>query len=299
MTWEFLNNYLHMTKKWSNIVQVVNIITLSKNVIFNMLKYTSNKPELIVTWTEKNGHQGDFESSDDKCNFGNVVQKISTYEENARRSVAGSSPFGRNQKKCRIGVPLVGMHNACGLPVVAWPECKDSKNLGNSIRNPRYRSRTQPKRRTSNQEEPEHSRTRKFATRSSLPKKRLLRKASFKNSRTNTLPAFKSLGLQMQKSRDFDVTRMSSKRKTLYAKDDGNEAVGVLTSLCLNPLARSRNGAYMMWWKFFFFCILAWRRWDIFIGKEKDTFLLSGEEFVEIIIWIESTISQVLLDFQN
>nr|XP_033326873.1 uncharacterized protein LOC117220732 [Megalopta genalis]XP_033326874.1 uncharacterized protein LOC117220732 [Megalopta genalis] len=60
---------------------------------------------------------------------GHVGQKISAYEENARCSGRNWEYSDRYQvlpeiKKHRtIGVPLVGMHNACGLPVVAsWPD---------------------------------------------------------------------------------------------------------------------------------------------------------------------------------
>jgi len=39
----------------------------------------------------------------------------------------------------------------------------------------------------------------------------------------------------------------SAKRTTLYAKDDGEEPVQVLKSLCLNPLARANPETNMMW----------------------------------------------------
>lgn len=53
-----------------------------------------------------------------------------------------------------------------------------------------------------------------------------------------------------QQSAFVSLRSSGGKRKTLYAKDaDGEEAVRVLSNLCLNPLARnSKRASFMMWW---------------------------------------------------
>lgn len=97
---------------------------------------------------------------------GHVGQKISAYEQNVRRSPRGSNPRYRSHFEVRghrtIGVPLVGMHNACGLPVVAsWHDhelldpLRISRGIAGTVgpiyKSPRMvpnaRRRTQPKRR--------------------------------------------------------------------------------------------------------------------------------------------------------
>lgn len=96
---------------------------------------------------------------------GHVGKKISAYEENERRSLRDFNPKYRSLFEVKghrtIGVPLVGMHNACGLPVVAsWNDhefldpLRVSRRIARTVR-PIYRSprtmsnvkrRTQPKR---------------------------------------------------------------------------------------------------------------------------------------------------------
>ncbi|KZC10164.1 hypothetical protein WN55_01147, partial [Dufourea novaeangliae] len=231
---------------------------------------------------------------------GHVVQKISAYEENARRS-------GRNwdftdnfqilpdtKKHRTIGVPLVGMHNACGLPVVAsWPNHElleplriRSRVIGTLrpiFKGPRAsdrRHRTHPKRRAP---QPNQTMSRKnrtvdlknsdkkvdypsikslvsLDTGSGEVRKRRRRRPSFKakhigtfSSRNSTRHTCKS---HIKRSKENSVngsTRRksfeteSTKRQTLYARDDGDDAVQVLKNLCLNPLARTKSETDMIW----------------------------------------------------
>ncbi|KAK9296697.1 hypothetical protein QLX08_009369 [Tetragonisca angustula] len=231
---------------------------------------------------------------------GHVGQKISAYEENAKRSSRNWETFDTYQvfpeiKKHRaIGVPLVGMHNACGLPVVAsWhdhellePLRVKGRVLGtlrpifkgqhSSIN---FRHRTHPKRKMPTN----HSISRKnrlqdlneFDKKIDYPsikslvslepgmdevRKKRRRRPSFKAKRIGT---FSSKSTTKRKGRSHGRTDKentltgsfrrksfgtgSVKRQTLYARDDGEEAVQVLKSLCLNPLARTKSETDMIW----------------------------------------------------
>lgn len=237
---------------------------------------------------------------------GHVVQKISVYEENSRE------PKRRSLESCRrrqLGVPLVGMHNACGLPVIApWPTqvnlnpAQASGRIVATLRPlpkiplavPTGKSRTHPKRKA-----PQHPgqsavfrSPKKFAPKShrvcgiagdsivgfvSVPEitksvkkhNKSQRRPSFKVNRMNTFPSrhsrdasidgssrttFKSVKNEAKRRSPIlgtfgrrSLKRGSAKRRTLYAKDDGDDAAKALSTLCLNPLARGREATNMIW----------------------------------------------------
>lgn len=233
---------------------------------------------------------------------GHVGQKISAYEENAKRGNRNWTSLDTyqifpetNLKKHRaIGVPLVGMHNACGLPVVAsWHDhelleplrVKGGKILGtlrpivkgSSRASINFRHRTHPKRRMVETNQSISKRSQVLDLKESdkkidypsikslvsleadgLRKKRRHR-SSFKAKRTGTF----SKNTMKRKSRSDErkdkencligslykksFESGNTKRQTLYARDDGEDAVQVLKSLCLNPLARTKSDTDMIW----------------------------------------------------
>lgn len=225
---------------------------------------------------------------------GHVGQKISAYEQNARRSLRASNPRYRSHFEVKghrtIGVPLVGMHNACGLPVVAsWHdhELLDPLRISRRIvgtvgpiyRSPRMipnmRRRTQPKRKAPqpdfmmiNAKDTDRSgkrpmiksaargdavngsgRSRRKRRRSSFTATKvgsLSSKNSFKRTTRARRPGIKASSLVDTFGRKW-IKGGSAKRTTLYAKDDGEEAVQVLKNLCLNPLARANPETDMIW----------------------------------------------------
>lgn len=221
---------------------------------------------------------------------GHVGQKISAYEQNARRSSRGSSPKYRSLFEVKghrtIGVPLVGMHNACGLPVVAsWHdhELLDSLRISRRIaaaagpiyKSPRtipyVRRRSQPKRKAP-QPETIHPRDidrgiKRSTVRSagyidainnSGRSRRKHRRSSFTVTKVGSLSSKNSFkrvprryGIKASSLMDTfgrkSIREGSAKRTTLYAKDDGEEPVQVLKSLCLNPLARANPETDMIW----------------------------------------------------
>lgn len=217
---------------------------------------------------------------------GHVGQKISAYEQNARRSLRGSSPKYRSLFEVKghrtIGVPLVGMHNACGLPVVAsWHdrELLDSLRIrgtaGPIYRNPRtisnVRRRTQSKRKAPQPDRGMiHLKDIDRIKRSTIKStgyldaingngrsRRKHRRSSFTMTKVGSLSSknsFKRMprryGIKASSLVDTfgrKSIKGSAKRTTLYAKDDGEEPVQVLKSLCLNPLARANPEMDMMW----------------------------------------------------
>ncbi|KAK2579818.1 hypothetical protein KPH14_008697 [Odynerus spinipes] len=217
---------------------------------------------------------------------GHVGQKIIVYEENARRSERNLDPDVEQRKHRPIGVPLVGMHNACGLPVVAsWNEREifqplrtSSTMIGNfnhvheGSRLPsNLRRRTHPKRRapdpnrsnrTTLARHVKRSDSRRSTLRSSADNnasgkrtRRLSLKAtnratlSSKNSFKRTVRGGKyTLGkVSLTNTLDRKGFRGVAKRRTLYARDDGEEAVQALKNLCLNPLARNESQEDMIW----------------------------------------------------
>lgn len=232
---------------------------------------------------------------------GHVGQKISAYEENARCSGRNWNFHDRYQvftetpKHRAIGVPLVGMHNACGLPVVAsWhdhellePLRVRSKVLGTLrpiFKGPRastnLRHRTHPKRRAPQPNQCVSKRNRSADSRNSDKKaqcssirslipfevgngeigKRRKRRPSFKTKKTGTLSSKNSIKRTYRShakrnkensmagsTRGKSFEAESNKRQTLYARDDGEDAVQVLKSLCLNPLARTKSETDMIW----------------------------------------------------
>lgn len=233
---------------------------------------------------------------------GHVGQKISAYEENARRSGRNwDSPdnyqiFSETKKHRAIGVPLVGMHNACGLPVVAsWHDHEllepiriRSRVLG-TLR-PIFKGtrssfdlhrRTHPKRKAPQPSQCTMSkknrsvRSRRSDKADDHPTirslvslgagngevtKRRRRRSSFKARKIGTFSSKSSVkrsgksDTKRNKENSVDgSTRWKSvdaeiaKRQTLYARDDGEDAVQVLKSLCLNPLARTKSETDMIW----------------------------------------------------
>lgn len=231
---------------------------------------------------------------------GHVGQKISAYEENAKRgnrsnwtSLDTYQIFPEIKKHRAIGVPLVGMHNACGLPVVAsWHDndlleplrVKGGRVLGtlrpivkgSSRASINFRHRTHPKRRMveSNQSISKKSQVldlRECDKKIDYPsikslvsledglRKKRRHRSSFKAKRTGTF----SKNTMRRKSRSDERRDKencligslykksfepgNTKRQTLYARDDGEDAVQVLKSLCLNPLARTKSDTDMIW----------------------------------------------------
>lgn len=232
---------------------------------------------------------------------GHVGEKVSAYEENVRRSArGGTSPLGTRYRSAfehlkghrNIGIPLVGMHNACGLPVVAsWHDhellepLRISRGMvatmGPLYRSPRVisnvRRLTQPKRKVSRRS---MDRTGKNSTERNVKRstvksmtrldsinggnsrKRHPRRSSFTATKVGSLSSKKNSFKKAGRPKKYcgiktsslidtlsrrSLKRGSAKRATLYAKDDGDEAVQVLKSLCLNPLARTNPEADMMW----------------------------------------------------
>jgi len=229
---------------------------------------------------------------------GHVGQKISAYEQNVRRSLRAASPvryrsaFESLKGHRSIGVPLVGMHNACGLPVVAsWHDHELLEPLrinrgivatvGPVYRSPRIvpnvRRRTQPRRKapypmdhaTINPKNRNVRNMKRSTVKSAThpdtikggSRRKHFRRSSFiakmgslssKNSFKRTARPRRYSGAKTSSLVDTLSGRSlktgSAKRTTLYAKDDGDEAVQVLKSLCLNPLARANPEEDMMWW---------------------------------------------------
>lgn len=206
----------------------------------------------------------------------NVLQKISVYEGNVRTS-GRSSEFMRlsdpERRSRTLGVPLVGMHNACGLPVIgySWPEqhvtrlCVTNElggKLGTLPRTYEKKSKIKKKRRAPQPEDIGQRKSRPRTIDGSVTdyngsiRKKPSRRPSFRNSRINSLP-FKQRSYRRMESGQNEkgrvdgslkrrsFARRSFKRATLYAKDDGSEAVDVLSRLCLNPMAR--NKGTMIW----------------------------------------------------
>lgn len=230
---------------------------------------------------------------------GHVGQKISAYEENARRSGRNWDSSDKYQaspeaKKHRaIGVPLVGMHNACGLPVIAsWHdhELLRSLRVGSKVLGtlrPIFKGsrasfdlnhRTHPKRKAPQPVQNTFKKNRSVRSRNSdrkdYPSIRSLvsldagsggvrkrrRRASLKMRRTGTNSAKNSVKRKEMSStrrnkensladenRRKSMETENAKRQTLYARDDGEDAVQVLKTLCLNPLARTKSETDMIW----------------------------------------------------
>ncbi|KYN03969.1 hypothetical protein ALC62_05173, partial [Cyphomyrmex costatus] len=223
---------------------------------------------------------------------GHVGKKISVYEQNARRSLRSVSSRYRSPFEikgyCTIGVPLVGMHNACGLPVVAsWHDHelldtlrithKLAKTAGHIYKSPRtnpnMRHRTQSRRKVL---QPDRGMIHpsdidcgvKRSTiksvgyldviNSSGRSRRKHRHSSFTVTKMGSLSS-KNSSKRMPKRYGIKASSLmntfgrksiksgNTKRTTLYAKDDGEESIQVLKSLCLNPLARANPETDMMW----------------------------------------------------
>ncbi|XP_018353522.1 PREDICTED: uncharacterized protein LOC108755165 [Trachymyrmex septentrionalis] len=223
---------------------------------------------------------------------GHVGQKISVYEQNAQRSLRGANPRYRSSFEIKgyrtIGVPLVGMHNACGLPVVAsWHdhELLDSLRITRKLAKtaapiyksprtiPNMRQRTQPRRKILQPDRGMiHPRDIDRGVKRSMVKsvgyldaingsgrsRRKHRRSSFTMAKVGSLSSknsFKRMprryGIKASSLVDTfgrkSIKGGNAKRTTLYAKDDGEEPVQVLKSLCLNPLARANPETDIMW----------------------------------------------------
>ncbi|KAL2725674.1 Tetraspanin-11 [Vespula squamosa] len=212
-----------------------------------------------------------------------VGQKIYVYEENARRNERNFDPVLDSKKHRTIGVPLVGMHNACGLPVIAsWNDAEIfqplqtsttvlgtlAPALGGSRVSSNLRRRTHSKRRAPDPTRSNHTiaRVKRNDSKRSTIKgddenntKRKRNRLSFKtmnrpnisskNSFKRTVRGGKyTLGkASLINTLDRKVSKRNAKRRTLYARDDGEEAVQALKNLCLNPLARNESQEDMMW----------------------------------------------------
>ena len=218
---------------------------------------------------------------------GHVGQKISAYEENAKRTGRNwdftdkYQVFPEMNKHRAIGVPLVGMHNACGLPVVtSWQDHELLDQHGRVLgtlrpifKGPRAslapRHRTHPKRKMShtNQSISKRSTLRDSDKGIDYPSirslvsvgsgsgsgisKRRKRRPSFKTKKPGTSSSKNSLKRKnksdVKKNKENTFEPGNSKRQTLYARDDGEDAVQVLKNLCLNPLARTKSETGMIW----------------------------------------------------
>ncbi|KAG5315074.1 CD63 protein, partial [Acromyrmex insinuator] len=221
---------------------------------------------------------------------GHVGQKISVYEQNAQRSLRDANPRYRSfeiKGYRTIGVPLVGMHNACGLPVVAsWHdhELLDSLRITRKFAKPagpiykspptipNVRQRTQPRRKVLQPDRGMiHPRDIDRGVKRSIVKsvgyldainggrsRRKHRRSSFTMAKMGSLSSknsFKRMprryGIKASSLVDTfgrkSIKGGNAKRTTLYAKDDGEEPVQVLKSLCLNPLARANPETDIMW----------------------------------------------------
>ncbi|OXU29298.1 hypothetical protein TSAR_008744 [Trichomalopsis sarcophagae] len=179
---------------------------------------------------------------------GLVNTKISVYEKNLGSPGDEYRPLrdsGRN--KAVLGVPLVGMQHSTTSPVAN----------GNSVVPILSSSRSKERDGTSSYKrrapqalikEPVHS-----LRKSTVPYPPKFAKNPYLTSRRFERDLFQAKAEAMHQTHPVFVSLRSStgagKRKTLYAKDtDGEEAVRVLTSLCLNPLARnSKRASFMMW----------------------------------------------------
>lgn len=244
-----------------------------------------------ITMTGTKNEKAEEEAKALQLVEGHVGQKISTYEQNARRSFRDPSPRYRSlfevKRHRTIGVPLVGMHNACGLPVMAsWHdrELLDSLRINHRIAGTagsiykgnvkaNVRRRTQPKRKAP---QPDrgiiHPRNIDCGVKRSTIKsagyldaingsgksRRKHRRSSFTMTKVGSLSSknsFKRMprryGIKASSLVDTfgrkSIKGGNTKRTTLYAKDDGEEPVQVLKSLCLNPLARANPETNMMW----------------------------------------------------
>lgn len=246
---------------------------------------------LMATDTKNEKAKAEEEARTLQLAEGHVGQKISVYEQNTRRSLRGANPRYRSPFEIKgyrtIGVPLVGMHNACGLPVVAsWHDhelldslritrklAKTAGSIYKSPRIPKVRQRTQSRRKVL---QPDrgiiHPRDidRGFqrstvksvgyldAINGSGRSRKKHRRSSFTMTKVGSLSSknsFKRMprryGIKASSLVDTfgrkSIKGGNAKRTTLYAKDDGEEPVQVLKSLCLNPLARANPETHMMW----------------------------------------------------
>lgn len=188
------------------------------------------------------------DETDDQCNDekthctsleqGHVGHKISVYEENARKSITNS------RKRRNLGVPLVGMHNACGLPIVAsWSQRETLKPVRIApkvSRRPRTVSNNHTRRRTKRRA-PQPN-TIQNCDHESTCRRTKVRRPSFKTcKKMNTISSRNSF------KRNNTGLNNHVKRRTVYARDDGDDAVKALKDLCINPMARNKSEIGMIW----------------------------------------------------
>lgn len=165
-----------------------------------------------------------------------------------------------------LGVPLVGMHNACGLPVFAhWQKQKISTSLRKSNHVHRDNSNRAQSKIYSRDSHPRHNSSEadfksewimiKETNRPYSSASHNRRRPSFKVVRVGTLSTKKLAKNSKDNLKKESIIykfggsfgRRSVKRTALYAKN-GEEAVSALKKLCLNPLGRSSKGDVMIWW---------------------------------------------------
>ena len=246
---------------------------------------------VTATGTKNEKVKAEEEEAEAQLAEGHVGQKISVYEQNAQRSLRGANPRYRSPFEIKgyrtIGVPLVGMHNACGLPVVAsWHdhELLDSLRINRKLAKitgsiykiprtiPNVRQRMQPRRKVLQSDRGMiHPRDIDRGVKRSMVKSvgyldainssgksRRKHRSSFTTAKVGSLSSknsFKRMprryGIKTNSLVDTfgrkSIKGGNAKRTTLYAKDDGEEPVQVLKSLCLNPLARANPETDIMW----------------------------------------------------
>lgn len=189
-----------------------------------------------------------------------MVEKINAYEQNARFAPSeetNSNLVSEKSKKTRkLGVPLVGMQATSKISIQTMPKPRSTKSSSNHMMYSQYKT-SKSHNKLETLDIPRYKLDRRLAERGRSSRRSAKspsgsrgrtarepgRRPSFKVSKIKTMPASRSVYNGFGR----DSVRRSIKRTTLYAKDDGNEAVRVLTNLCLNPLARSRGSACMMW----------------------------------------------------
>lgn len=196
---------------------------------------------------------------------GLVGQKIAAYEENVRGNTRPRTLESRKHHR-GIGVPLVGMHNACGLPVVAsWhdlctmePMKMSSRAMGNGRPSTHSRRRNRYCQRNCRENQQTLTRSRGHEN-SSISRELNLRvygprirsKPSFKSRRPTSNCSKASKSKEQADDRLLVDKRYrersKAKRTTLYARNDGDEAVKVLANLYLNPLTCDNGEEDIIW----------------------------------------------------
>lgn len=166
---------------------------------------------------------------------GLVNTKISVYEKNLS-NVQDEDPS--KKKKKVLGVPLVGMQSgAANFPMVntqGWNKVASVVEQSKLTIKEKKRAPSIPK----YSEDATVNYPNKFA------------KNTCSTTRSTQTKPTRSLRRNRITSATVNLHKGSrGKRKTLYAKDaEGDEAIRVLSNLCLNPMARSnKKSTFMIW----------------------------------------------------